>query len=63
MKLRCHVARAEADRRAIRPPESKEHIVAVGVGDHASTAARWTLDEVLAAMDLADIFYTRGHNR
>ena len=44
-------------------PNPKEHIVAVGFGDHASTAARWTLAEVLAAMDLADIFYTRGHNR
>ena len=36
----------------------KEHIVAVGVGDDASTAAQWPLDAVLAAMDLADIFYT-----
>jgi hypothetical protein len=38
----------------------EEHIVSVGVGDDASTAAQWTLDAVLAAMDLADIFYTRG---
>jgi hypothetical protein len=38
----------------------KEHVVAVGVGDDASTAAQWTLDAVLAAMDLADIFYTQG---
>ena len=37
-----------------------EHVVAVGVGDDASTAAPWTLDAVLAAMDLADIFYTQG---
>ena len=32
----------------------------MGVGDDASTAAPWTLDAVLAAMDLADIFYTQG---
>jgi hypothetical protein len=40
----------------------KEHIVAVGVGDdaHAHTVSRWTLAQVLAAIDLADIFYTRG---
>jgi hypothetical protein len=39
----------------------EEHIVAVGVGDDPNTAVRrWTLDEILAAMDLADIFYTRG---
>ena len=39
----------------------EEHIVAVGVGDDVDTAVRrWTLGEVLAAMDLADIFYTKG---
>jgi hypothetical protein len=32
----------------------------VGVGDDVSTAARWALDAVLSAMDLADICYTRG---
>jgi hypothetical protein len=38
----------------------KEHIVAVGVGDVVSMVTHWTLDAVLAAMDLADIFYTQG---
>jgi hypothetical protein len=38
----------------------KEHIVAVGVGDVVSTVTHWTLDALLAAMDLADIFYTQG---
>jgi hypothetical protein len=39
----------------------EEHIVAVGVGDDVGPAVRrWTLGEVLAAMDLADIFYTKG---
>lgn len=39
----------------------RAHIVAVGVGDDPNTAVRrLTLDEILAAMDLADIFYTRG---
>jgi hypothetical protein len=28
-------------------PNPKEHIVVVGFGDHASTAARWTLAEVV----------------
>ena len=32
----------------------------MGVGDAVGTAAQWTLNAVLAAMDLADIFYTRG---
>ena len=37
------------------------HIVAVGVGDDPNEAARrWTLDEVLAAIDHGDILYTRG---
>ena len=40
----------------------KEHVVAVGVGDDASTAAPWTLDAVLAAMDLA-VFLHAGHNK
>jgi hypothetical protein len=39
----------------------EEHIVAVGVGDDANTAVqKLSLDEVLVAMDLADIFYTKG---
>ena len=32
----------------------------MGVGDAVGTAAQWTLNAVLAAMDLADIFYTQG---
>jgi hypothetical protein len=37
------------------------HIVAVGVGDDPNKAGqRWTLDEVLAAIDHGDILYTRG---
>jgi hypothetical protein len=39
----------------------EEHIVAVGVGDDPNTAVRrWALDAVLAAMNLADIFYTQS---
>ena len=39
----------------------EEHIVAVGVGDDPDRAVRrWTLDQIVAAMDLADIFYARG---
>jgi hypothetical protein len=44
-------------------PNPKEHIVTVGVGEDVRTAAQWTLDAVLAAMDLADIFYTQGTTR
>jgi hypothetical protein len=43
------------------PSRQQEHIVAVGVDDGAKTVPRWTLTELLAAMNLADIFYTRGN--
>jgi len=37
------------------------HIVAVGTGnDPAKASDRWTLDQVLAAMNLGDRFYTQG---
>jgi hypothetical protein len=39
------------------------HIVAVGVGDDPSEAQlKWTLDEVLRAIDRGDLFYTKGVN-
>lgn len=39
------------------------HIVAVGVGDDPNKAQRkWTLDEVLRAIDRGDVFYTKGVN-
>jgi hypothetical protein len=39
------------------------HIVAVGVGDDPNKAQRkWTLDEVLRAIDRGDLFYTKGVN-
>jgi hypothetical protein len=39
------------------------HIVAVGVGDDPTKAPRkWTLDEVLRALDHGDVFYTKGMN-
>ena len=39
------------------------HIAAVGVGDDPSDAQRkWTLDEVLRAIDRGDLFYTKGVN-
>ena len=43
-----------------RPPEHA-HIVEVGTGiDAASASQRWTLDEVLRAMDRGEQFYTQG---
>lgn len=42
-------------------PPTHAHIVAVGTGtDPAQAAKRWTLDEVLTAMDRGDRFYTQG---
>lgn len=42
-------------------PHSHAHIVAVGTGaDPSSATDGWTLDQVLAAMDRGDLFYTLG---
>jgi len=39
------------------------HIIAVGVGDDASSADdRWTVHQVWNAMDSGDVFYTVGEN-
>lgn len=42
-------------------PHSHAHIVRVGTGtDPEAADQRWTLDEVLRAMDEGNIFYTQG---
>lgn len=42
-------------------PPTHAHIVAVGTGEDSSSAShRWTLREVLEAMDRGDVFFTRG---
>ena len=42
-------------------PTSHAHIVAVGTGTDPDKAdKRWTLDEVLSAIDRGDTFYTKG---
>jgi len=42
-------------------PNDRAHIVAVGTGTSASNYDRyWQLNEVLAAMDRGDAFYTLG---
>jgi hypothetical protein len=42
-------------------PDQPAHIVAVGTGEGADKPAlRWTLDQVLQAMDRGDLFYTKG---
>ncbi len=42
-------------------PPTHAHIVAVGTGSNSGTAdRRWTLNEVLTAMDRGDRFYTQG---
>lgn len=44
-------------------PTTHAHIVAVGIGTDPDQAdQRWTLDQVLAAMDRGDAFYTQGKN-
>lgn len=42
-------------------PTTHAHIVAVGTSNGSSMASnRWSLNEVLAAMDRGDQFYTKG---
>lgn len=42
-------------------PPTHAHIVAVGTGsDPGAASQRWTLSEVLAAMDRGDVFFTQG---
>ena len=42
-------------------PTTHAHIVAVGTGTDPNKAdTRWSLAEVLAAMDRGDVFYTQG---
>ena len=45
----------------INYPTTHAHIVAVGTGTNPDQAeTRWTLSEVLAAMDRGESFYTQG---
>lgn len=45
----------------ITEPTTHAHIVAVGTGTDPDKAEKpWTLNEVLAAMDKGDSFYTQG---
>ena len=45
----------------VTEPTTHAHIVAVGTGTDPDKAdKRWTLNEVLTAMDKADTFYTQG---
>lgn len=49
------------DQEPITQPTTHAHIVAVGTGSDPNKAdTRWTLDEVLTAMDKGDVFYTQG---
>lgn len=52
-----------ADQEPAGQSDQHAHIVAVGVGDDPAKALRkWTLDEVLRAIDRGDVFYTKGVN-
>lgn len=52
-----------ADQESSGQSDQHAHIVAVGVGDDPAKALRkWTLDEVLRAIDRGDVFYTKGVN-
>jgi hypothetical protein len=45
----------------VNEPNRRAHIVAVGTGtDPTRYTRRWSLDEVLTAMDRGDRFYTQG---
>lgn len=45
----------------VNQPTTHAHIVAVGTGTDPNKAdARWSLQEVLTAMDRGDTFYTQG---
>ncbi len=42
-------------------PTTNAHIVEVGTGTDPNKASqRWKLDEVIAAMDRGEVFYTQG---
>ncbi len=48
-------------RALVHRPTLHTHIVGVGTGDRTDWAdMRWTLDQVLTAMDEGDIFYTQS---
>jgi hypothetical protein len=50
-----------AKRVMISHPEPHPHVIGVGTGDRADWAdMRWTLHQVLSAMDEGDAFYTKG---
>ena len=45
----------------VNQPTTHAHIVAVGTGTDPDKAdKRWTLQEVISAMDSGDLFYTQG---
>lgn len=47
----------------VSEPTTHAHIVAVGTGSTAAEySRRWTLDEVLRAMDRGDVFFTYGEH-
>jgi hypothetical protein len=51
------------DQEPLYQPTTHAHIVAVGTGTDPNKAnTRWTLQEVVAAMDRGDGFYTVGVN-
>ena len=48
-------------REVISHPEPHSHVIGVGTGDRADWAdLRWTLRQVLTAMDEGDAFYTQS---
>jgi ABC-type antimicrobial peptide transport system ATPase subunit len=49
------------DQEPVTQPTTHAHIIAVGTGTDPNKAdKRWTLNEVLAAMNNSDVFYTEG---
>jgi hypothetical protein len=49
------------DQEPVYLPTTHAHIVGVGTGDDPNKAtARWTLSEVIRAIDAGDVFYTVG---
>jgi hypothetical protein len=48
------------DQEPVYLPTTHAHIVAVGTGNNGAANIRWTLDQVLVAMDRGDVFYTQS---
>jgi Protein of unknown function (DUF3892) len=47
------------ERQTVGQPESHVHIVRIGTADDGLGARQWSIQQVLAAMEEGDVFYTQ----